>query len=184
MIPRPTPVRMLEVLLAVAYGAVLGTWIPVASADPVFLMQPVSAREIPADPVHDPDSVEAEAVSADEGTFAYPLRGKPGAAGLHIWARLPADTRVDTLPAAPTLAVALTAPPRAAALPTGRRSVIRIVDADDADYESGATAAARGCISGEVGGCRSAARSRVEAMCPKPGDRSHRGPVVCIRAEN
>ncbi len=185
MIPRPTPTRVLEVLLAVVYGAVLGTWIPVASADPVFLMQPVrvSAREIPVAVIPAPDGTEIETVGAGEGAFAYALRGKPGASGIHARARSPAGAGVDTLPAAPMLAVALPAPARAAAAPpTGRRSVIRIVDADDPHHGSGATAGARGCVSGDAGVCRSTLGSRVRALCPKPGDPAHKGPVVCIRA--
>jgi hypothetical protein len=160
-------IRLVEIVVALGYGAVLGSHLPLPAPAEVLALPPVSAsRPAPAEPL----VLHATLVAGfDAASHPAPAerRRAPGA-------RAPLDAGTpsvaDTLPAAPSRSV-----PQAIA-PAG--------------WQAPSTARQSGggsCVGEEAAtdpACRAAIRRRLASMCPRDGDTRHRGPVVCIRSED
>ena len=179
--------RVLEVLVTLVYGVVIGTWIPAPSADDVVTLPAVRAAA-PAPRLLDtvsPAEINAQLVWPGTEAEQQPSFASVGRAVV-LGTQAGIMTGMDTLPAAPTVAVAL---PAGAVPPDSRASVIRIGGGGSASSVARASASSDRCAAvisdgsdPDPFGCRSAARQRREALCPKPGGAGHQGTVICIRS--
>jgi hypothetical protein len=153
-------VRALEVFLAIAYGAVVGSWIPTPTRAPIYALpaavvtSPLLRAPLPPEPA---EREEQRTVTAPWST--------------------------DTLPAAPSFAVA----PLAVSA-TGVRSREPLNGtALAAVHPRGATGGCPAIVAeGEPvpPGCQRRSPRRAENACPTLANRSPVGPVLCIRSEN
>lgn len=162
-LPRPRPLQTIVVLV---YGVVLGTLLPAPA--PVLRLPPVVVPA-PYRPAGVPEIGEAPEMAAE--------RTEPRAMTAPRW-------EVDTLPAAPTTAVALPggrrAPPRSAAgPPSGAPAPARRPGI------SRACAVVLGDASSEEARrCRREAEQRRRSLCP-PGAGAREGrSVICVRSED
>jgi len=171
-----SPVRALQVGLAVAYGAVVGTWMPVPAATPIFSLPAAVVTSPwppePAAPAHTPPRAEEpQVVSA-----AWTLPAGAPAAGLAL----------ETLPAAPSFAVVpLVVAPSAAA---ARSPVIRDANAGASTAYAGRGRAGCPAIVAEgesvPASCRRPVQRRTQTACPAPPGGPAGRSVICIRSED
>jgi hypothetical protein len=159
----------LEVILAVAYGAVVGSWLPALAAARLYELPAIVVASPPAAPP--PQS----ALAAGESTGIHPAawRGEaPSSSGSP-----PRDATADLLPPAPASMVDVFA---AAAMVDGGRSAAAARRADPP------RARADGCPAIVAEGEHVPARCRAGNPLPRGSDcppaRAGSGPILCIRA--
>lgn len=183
----PSPVRGLEVGLALAYGAVVGSWLPVTAPAPFW--------ELPAAVVTSPLPSEPAAAEPERafGAAHTPVGGPRGdrtppavsvsKPSLPESASPMVARGADTLPAAPRTSVT---PLAATGLHAARppRSAVRALAADPGRRTRAECPAIIAEGDPVRTACRRASGQRPQSACPAPGGRSGGGPVLCIRAED
>jgi hypothetical protein len=182
--------RVLEVLVTLVYGVVIGTWIPTPNSDAPATLPAIRAAA-PAPQLLErtrQEDASAQLVWTETGSTLPPFHG----------AALPTEplsgqssvpSAMDTLPAAPTIALALPGPAAGVTALDSRASVIRIGGGQGTATAPRAVTSSDRCAAvisdgsdADPFGCRGEARRRREALCPKPGGPGHQGTVICIRS--
>jgi hypothetical protein len=160
------PVRVLEVFVALAYGAIIGSHLPLPPPARVIALTPVAALPLARD-----TEISGTPPTASFGVSVMEPRGQRSVASEEPRTREPtplgSPPALDTLPAAPLLTIPSQEPPRSG-------------DPRPSDRPGRSTVCIGVDGAGEVCGSTPA---RARSHCPPDGAQRPGGTILCIREE-